>query len=193
MHRTAAALALSLPLSFLAGPAAAGTITEVRVTPNPAVIRAANEPAQVNVEVHVNPGSIITQPCEAIITPGDGTNVPRMVFGVNTKATQIARLRYTKPGTYKVSVAGFGSNGCSGTRTISLTVNAAAAPATGGAAGAAPAATATAAAMPACPAGWSPAANAVSGAKLACRADAVPLSCPQGTTYFSQPGVIGCR
>jgi hypothetical protein len=176
-------------LALVALPAAAGTITDVKVIPNPAVISGTNAPAQVNVQVHVNLGAI-PRNCEVIITPGDGTNVPRMMFGMNT-ANQTAHLRYTKPGNYKITVAGFGSQGCDGSRTIALTVTERSA--SGGGAAPAAATTAAAANMPACPAGWQASANAVSGARLACVVRPVPLTCPQGTTYFSQQGVIGCR
>ena len=119
MKRIRNTAAAALLLAAL--PAAAGTITDVKVIPNPAVISGVNAPAQVNVQIHVNPGAMPGS-CEVIITPGDGTNVPRMMFAMNS-ATQTAHLRYTKPGNYRITVAGFGSNGCNGSRTVALTVN----------------------------------------------------------------------
>jgi len=175
-------------LALAALPAAAGTIGEVRFNRTSDVIRGTNAPALIDVTIRVDTGSLVTGgSCEVIITPGDGTNVPRLMFAMNT-ATQTSHLRYTKPGTYKVTVAGFGSRGCNGRREQTITITQA---------GAAPAAAATApaaaSAMPACPSGWTASANAVSGAKLACVANPVALTCPQGTAYFSQRGVVGCR
>ncbi len=109
------------------------------------------------------------------------------MFARDTSATQVAHLRYTKPGTYKVRVYAYGSRGCEGGRDISITVRQAGVP------GGMQTVASSEPAMPACPAGWSPAPNTVKGARLACRADAVPIACPQGTTYFNQSGVIGCR
>jgi hypothetical protein len=167
-------------------PAAAGNFTDVRANPDRATITATNQPALVNLEVHVSPGSVLLTPCEAIVDPGDGTKVPRLVFSAQGGATQTAHLRYTQPGTYKVRVSGFGSQGCNGWREVTVIITKAGAP------GAAQADANQAPAMPACPAGWKPATD-VGGARLACRAEPVPLACPKGTTYFSQPGVVGCR
>jgi hypothetical protein len=167
-------------------PAAAGHITEVRALPDRATITSTNQPALVNLTVHVSPGSVLLTPCEVIVDPGDGTRVPRLVFSAKDPATQTAHLRYTQPGTYKVRVSGFGSQGCDGGRDVTVIISKA------GASGVAQADTHQASAMPSCPAGWKPATD-VSGARLACRAEPVPLACPKGTTYFSQPGVVGCR
>ena len=120
--------------------------------------------------------------CEALIETGDGGRIP-ISWSIGDSRTKTARYEYKRAGSYRVRVAGSGKDACVGVKEASVTV------------GAPTKAEARTARAPRCPAGWILVEESVKGARYACRArpPAQPLRCPEGTSYFSERGEIGCR
>ncbi len=196
----AAALAAAMPAAF-----AATRIDELAVRPNPAVF-VDGAPPQVEITVSVERGQFDRQPCDVIVETGDGAAATKLGFGLGDTRTKSVRHTYKKPGSYQLKA--LAGSGCTGTRTVGVTVLATPAAAPSPAAGAnvpvepaasvsAPAASvsAPAPAGPGCPAGWWLVPESVQGASYSCRPNlpARPLSCAGGTRYFAEAGVIGCR
>jgi hypothetical protein len=180
-----AALAAAVPAAV-----AATRVDEMVVRPNPAAF-AGSTPPQVEIAVTVSRGAGDRQPCDVKVEPGDGGSASQLSFGIDER-TKSVRYTYQKPGAYQAkAVAGFG---CSGTRTVNVTVQAtpdAAPPASSASAQAEPPAQPGAN----CPAGWWLVPESVQGARYTCRPNlpSRPLNCAAGTGYFSENGVIGCR
>ena len=128
------------------------------------------------------PTPLDIQKCEVSVDLGDGTKPLLISFNVGDKRTKSNRHAYAKPGTYKVRASGAGPTPCDGAKETSVTV--------AGAPGAK-----AAAAAPACPSGWSVVADSVKGNRYTCQANAPakPLACAEGTKYFSEKGLIGCK
>jgi hypothetical protein len=183
-----AALAAAVPAV-----SAATRVDELTVRPNPAAFEGSTPP-QVEIAVTVSRGQFDRQPCDVLVDTGDGAVATRLGFGVADERTKSLSHIYSKPGVYQLkAVAGYG---CSGSRTVSVNIQAtpdAAPPASSAAAAADPAAAQQAGSG--CPAGWWLVPESVQGAQYSCRPNlpARPLPCAGGTRYFSENGVIGCR
>jgi hypothetical protein len=188
-----AALAAAVPAAF-----AATRIDELAVRPNPAVF-VDGAPPQVEITITVERGQFDKQPCDVIVDTGDGAAASRLRFGLGDERAKSLRYAYEKPGAYNVKA--LASSGCTGTRTVGVTIlatpAAAPSPAASVSAPAEPTAsvTAPAPAGPGCPAGWWLVPESVQGARYSCRPNLPPrpLVCSGGTGYFSENGVIGCR
>jgi hypothetical protein len=194
----AAALAAAMPAAF-----AATRIDELVVRPNPAVF-VEGAPPQVEIAVTVDRGQFDKQPCDVIVETGDGAAVTKLRFGLGDERTKSLRYTYKKPGSYQLKA--LAGSGCTGTRSVGVRVLAApeAAPSLPAGetaranASVEPSASVNAPAVPAgpgCPAGWWLVPESVQGASYSCRPNlpARPLTCTDGTRYFSEGGVIGCR
>jgi len=169
---------------------AATRLDDLAVKPNPAVF-ADGVPPRVEIAVTVSRGLSDRLACDVKVEPGDGSKESQLSFGVS-ETTKILHHVYRQPGSYQVkAVAGFG---CSGTRTMIITVRATpeAAPAVSSAS--APVEP-VAPSGPGCPAGWWLVPESVQGGRYNCRPNlpARPLVCAGGTSYFAESGVIGCR
>lgn len=169
---------------------AVGSITSATATPNPATI-VNGLPAPVDITVHVNMGVAFNRTCEVIITSSEGTNLPRLMFGFGQNSTQVVHHHYRAPGTYQVTVKGYGSNGCDGTHNLTVTVQSGSPRVSA----VTPMITAKNNFAPTCPMGWSLIPSSVNGAQYSCRANApqMPLNCGGNTKYFYDNGVIGCK
>jgi hypothetical protein len=101
---------------------------------------------------------------------------------IGDSRTKTTRYEYTRPGTYRIRVAGSGSNGCTGERELTVRV--------GGASRAR-----AAGKPPACPLGWMLVEDSVDGPRYTCRPrpPTRPLRCAEGTAYYAERGEIGCR
>jgi hypothetical protein len=192
MERKAHAWMIGAILACAApAPFAATRVEEVVVRPNPAVF-VDGAPPQVEIAVTVSRGQFDRQSCDVIIEPGDGGSVARLSFGVADERTKSLRYTYQTPGSYQLKA--LGGHGCSGSRSVNVTVRATpdAAPS---------ASSATASGEPAappgasCPPGWWLVPESIDGARYTCRPNlpSRPLTCASGTRYFSENGVIGCR
>jgi len=194
----AAAVAAAMPAAF-----AATRLDELAVRPNPAVF-VDGAPPPVEIVVTVSRGQFDKQPCDVIVDTGDGAAVTKLAFGLGDERTQRLRYTYRKPGSYQLKA--LAGSGCTGTRTVAVTVLATPATAPSPAASGnipaepsasvnTPAASVNAPAGPGCPAGWWLVPESVQGASYSCRPNlpARPLTCAGGTRYFSEGGVIGCR
>jgi len=138
-------------------------------------------PLEALITVSIERPTPLDQNCDAVVDPGDGAS-QTLKYGVGDKRTKTLQHKYAKAGTYKVTVKGIGK--CEGSRETSVTVE-------GGSGKAAPAKAAKAS----CPRGWSVAENSVRENRYTCHANppSKPLSCAEGTKYFYEKGVIGCR
>ncbi len=182
-----AALAAAVPAV-----SAATRVDELAVRPNPAAFEGSTPP-QVEIAVTVSRGQFDRQPCDVLVDTGDGAVATRLGFGVADERTKSLRHIYGKPGVYQLkAVAG---HGCSGSRTVSVTVQATPDAAPAASSAAAPADPAAAQAGSGCPAGWWLVPESVQGAQYSCRPNlpSGPLPCAGGARYFSENGIIGCR
>lgn len=161
---------------------AAPRIESVSVQPNP-VPFTAGKVGDVVIAVSIERPTPLDLRCEATIDPGDGGRELHMSWTLGDSRTKTARYEYRKPGAYVLKVRGSGSNACAGERTLAVKV------------GGAPAKGRATLKAPSCPVGWSLVEDSVSGPRYTCRPrqPVRPLSCPEGTTYFSERGEIGCR
>lgn len=121
--------------------------------------------------------------CDAVIEAGDGTRIP-ISWSLGDARTKTARYEYKQPGSYRVRVAGRGKEACVGLKETTVTIGA---PTPERARSAPP--------PPRCPSGWALVEESVQGASFACRPrpPVQALRCPEGTSYFSERGEIGCR
>lgn len=195
------------PFAFLGAlvsvPASAAIVMDsLSVQPNPATL-VAGAPPLVEITVTVRRSMTDRQNCDVVIEPGDGGRPLLLTFAAGDQRKSV-RYSYSQPGPY--TVRALSANGCSGTRSAALEVRAAGAPS------AAPQPAPPAAIVPvpaaagatssagafgqgACPAGWYMVPESVQGARFTCRPNlpGVPLRCAEGTRYFAENGVIGCR
>jgi hypothetical protein len=200
MKRMAFAWAAGAALAAAMPPASAATrIEDLVVRPNPAAF-VDGAPPQVEIVVTVSRGQFDRQPCDVIVETGDGASVSKLSFGLGDERTKNLRHIYRKPGSYQLKA--LAGSGCTGTRTVGVNVLATpeAAPPSPAGANASPFLSAganapAAQAGPGCPAGWWLVPESVQGASYSCRPNlpARPLTCMDGTRYFSEGGVIGCR
>ncbi|HEY6821954.1 MAG TPA: PKD domain-containing protein [Burkholderiales bacterium] len=140
-----------------------------------------SKPLEALITVSIERPTPLDQSCDAVVDPGDGAP-QTLKYGVGDKRTKTLQHKYARAGTYKVTVKGSGK--CEGLRETSVTVE-------GGSGKAAPAK----AAKTSCPRGWSVAGDSVRDNRYTCHANppSKPLSCAEGTKYFYEKGVIGCR
>lgn len=117
-------------------------IESVSVKPNPVPFKGEQTP-EVVISVTVERPTPLDLTCEASVDPGDGSKAKHMSWELGDRRTRTTRHEYTKPGTYKLVVAGSGRDACAGRREVSVTVGGSAAPAPKAQAGAAQ-----------CPKGW---------------------------------------
>lgn len=172
-------------LAFAALTASAATRLENLVAkPNPAE-------RQVEIEVTVDRGQFDKQGCDVQVAPGDGSAPTRLSFGVADARTKSVRHTYQKDGAYTVRATA--GSGCTGTRSVSVLVGAALAPAAVAPILAEPKPQAPLQAG--CPAGWYLVPESVQGGRYSCRPNlpAQALKCEGGASYFAEGGVIGCR
>jgi hypothetical protein len=172
---------LALALSAAAAPCVATPrIESVSVRPNP-VPFTTGKVGDVVIAVSIERPTPIDLRCEAVVDPGDGGPELHLAWNLGDSRTKTVRYEYKKPGTYRVRVRGSGSNGCTGERQLTVKV--------GGAALRQPPAKAP------CPGGWTLVEDSVDWPRYTCRPrqPTRPLRCPEGTTYFSERGEIGCR
>jgi len=177
-------------VSAASAPLATARREALAVKPNPAVF-AEGVPPRVEIAVTVNRSTTDRQACDVKVEAGDGTKESQLSFGADERTKTVHHV-YKNPGSYQVkAVAGFG---CSGTRTVIVTVRATPEPAPAAPSASAPAEPA-APSGPGCPAGWWLVPESAQGARYNCRPNlpARPLVCTGGTSYFSENGVIGCR
>ena len=146
------------------------------------------EPAerQVQIEVTIDRGRFDKQACEIMVTPGDDSPPTRLSISIGEAVTRTMRHTYKKDGSYTVRVAA--ASGCTGTRTASVLVGSQPADAI-------PPAAPQPRQQAGCPAGWYLVPESVQGARYSCRPNlpAQALRCAEGTSYFAEGGVIGCR
>ena len=195
--RLAAIAALLAPAPALA----AIVMDSLSVQPNPATL-AAGAPPLVEITVTVRRSMTDRHNCDVVIEPGDGGRPLLLTFGPTDQRKSV-RYSYSQPGPY--TVRALSANGCSGTRSAALEVRAAGAPSPAPqpappaaivpVPAAAAASSAGAVAQGACPAGWYMVPDSVQGARFTCRPNLppTPLRCAEGTRYFAENGVIGCR
>src|SRR5258708_2573091 len=170
---------------------AATRVEAVVARPTPAAF-AEGTPRRVEIVVTIGRGQFDRQACDVIIETGDGGGAARLSFGPAEERTKSVRHTYQKPGSYQIkAIAG---SGCTGNRSVSVTILAkpdAAPPPSSANAAAEP----VAPTGPGCPAGWWLAPESVQGARYACRPNlpSKALICTGGTSYFSENGIIGCR
>lgn len=119
--------------------------------------------------------------CDAVIETGDGGRIA-VSWSIGDSRTKTARYEYKRPGTYRVKVAGSGKAACVGVKDVTVSVGTMAKVDAKGR-------------SPRCPGGWLLVDESVQGPSYTCRAraPAQPLRCPEGTTYFTERGEIGCR
>lgn len=159
-----------------AQPAHARRTLEIRdVSPKPATLR--DGVAEVTVSVHAKWGT--PENCSAAVQAEENDIAAPLQFGPGLPQTQEIRLKYTRPGSYKVRVGSSARDGGS-CGTVAQTVVRVI--------GEGP----QKAAAPKCPDGWSMGAS--SGARYTCRLiPPPPLPCEDGTTFYSQGVTMGCR
>ncbi len=170
---------------------AATRIEDVVARPNPAAF-AGSTPPQVEIAVTIGRGQFDRQACDVIVETGDGGGASRLSFGPGDELTKSVRHTYQKPGSYQLkAIAG---SGCTGNRSVNVTILAKP-EATPSPASASAAAESAAPTGPGCPAGWWVVPESVQGARYSCRPNlpSRPLICAGGTSYFSENGIIGCR
>lgn len=171
---------LAFALLLASGAALAATRIENLVVKPEAAER------QVQIEVTIDRGRFDKQACEIMVTPGDDSPPTRLSIGIGDAVTRLVPHTYKKDGSYTVRVAA--ASGCTGTRTASVLVGSQPAAAI-------PAAAAQPRQQAGCPAGWYLVPESVQGARYSCRPNlpAQALRCAEGTSYFAEGGVIGCR
>jgi len=157
---------------------AATRLENLVVKPNPAV-------SDVEIVVTVDRGQFDKQGCTIIVFTGDESSAPKVIpFGIADERAKTLHHFYPKPGAYTVRATA--GSGCTGTRTVSVTIGAAAVEAK---------ASAEKPQQAGCPAGWYLVPESVQAARYSCRPNlpAQALKCEGGTSYFAEGGVIGCR
>jgi len=133
------------------------------------------------ISVSIERPTLLDLNCDALIDPGDGSQIP-ISWNIGDSRTKTTRYEYKRPGNYRIKVAGIGKEACVGVKEASVTVgistkaNAFSNP-------------------PRCPGGWTLVEESVQGARYTCRPrpPIQGLRCPEGTSYFSERGEIGCR
>jgi hypothetical protein len=178
-----ALVALLAACSALAAPPAqAGRTLEVKAVNPSAQALSQNGAASFTLVIHAQG----TDPCLALISAGDGERPRSLQFGPGRPDTQQLRLTFRKAGRYVIDIGPRdGQTDCTKAQAV-VSVH----PEGSDAQPAAKPAAAKVAA--ACPDGWSMATN--DGARFTCRlVPPRPLTCPAGTTYFSQGAQIGCK
>lgn len=157
-------------------------IESVSVRPNP-VPFTTGKVGDVVIAVSIERPTPIDLRCEAAVDPGDGGPEIQLAWNIGDSRTKTARYEYKKPGTYRITVTGSGSNPCTGERAFTVRVGGASARAR------APGR------RPSCPLGWVLLEDSVDGPRYTCRPrqPTRPLRCAEGTSYFSERGEIGCR
>lgn len=147
---------------------------EIRdVSPKPVALR--DGVAEVTVSVYAKWGT--PENCSAAIQAEENTIPAPLRFGPGLPQTQEIRLKYTRPGNYKVRVGGTTGDGACGTTAQTVVRVIGEGPQK---------------AAPMCPDGWTMASN--DGTHFTCSLTPPrPLACPAGTTYFSQGTQIGCK
>ena len=181
MRRTAL---LAVAAWTVAAPAlATPRIESVSVRPNP-VPFTTGKVGDVVIAVSIERPTPIDLRCEASVDPGDGGPEIQLAWNIGDSRTKTARYEYRKPGTYRIKVAGSGSNACTGERELTVRVGGASARARPLGKG-----------PPSCPLGWVLVEESVDGPRYTCRPrpPTRPLRCAEGTSYFSERGEIGCR
>ena len=185
---------ISLSLALAAPAAQAATqVDALSVLPNPATVHGSG-PAQVEMTVEVNRGQFDRQACDVLIETGDG-NPPIHLSFARGDERKTVRYAFTTPGSYTVrAVAAYG---CSGTRTVNVSVYGAgySAPPAAAVAPGGPAMAPETAPAGGCPTGWYVVPESVQGSRYQCRPNLppTPLQCAAGTSYFADNGAIGCR
>jgi hypothetical protein len=164
-------------LLFATAASAATRLESLVVKPDPAE-------RQVQIEVTIDRGRFDKQPCEIMVTPGDDSPPTRLSIATGDAVTRIVPHTYKKDGAYTVRAAA--ASGCTGTRSASVLV------------GSQPQAAVPSAAprrQAGCPAGWYVVPESVQGGRYSCRPNLPQqaLRCEDGTSYFAEGGVIGCR
>jgi hypothetical protein len=131
------------------------------------------------ISVSIERPTLLDLNCDALIDPGDGGRIP-LSWSIGDSRTKTARYEYKQAGNYRVRVAGSGKEACVGLKEATITVGTPKAEAKG---------------TPRCPPGWTLVDESVKGGRYTCRArpPAQALRCPEGTSYFSERGEIGCR
>jgi hypothetical protein len=176
MRVVVAATAIVLAASALAAP----RLESVQVKPNPVPVEA-GKATEVVISVSIDRPTPLDIACDAQIDAGDGGKVP-MSWRLADRRTKNARYQYSKPGTYRLKVAGTGKDACNGLRELTVVVGS-------------PSQAKAAPPVSKCPAGWTLVEESAKGARYTCRANtpAQALRCTEGTSYFSERGEIGCR
>jgi hypothetical protein len=173
--RIACTALLAACVVLAAQPAHARRTLEIRdVSPKPAALR--DGVVEVTVSVQAKWGT--PENCSAAVQAEENEVPAPLRFGPGLAQTQEIRLKYTRPGNYKVRVGGTTGDGACGTtaQTVVRVI------------GEGP----QKAAAAKCPDGWSMGAS--SGARYTCRLiPPQPLACEEGTTFYSQGVTIGCR
>lgn len=162
-------------------------ITGLTVSPNPVTI--GQGLVRVSIEVKTTRPYSLLKPipdCEVDVVTSSGQTLPhvRVPGGIGYSADLSSAVSVVIPAREgEIELRTYAVNGsCSGEASTKLKiVNAAATPQ-------------AAAPKPVCPTGWSLLEGSVSGAKYQCKVrPPSKLQCKDGTSYFEEPGLIGCR
>jgi PKD domain len=160
--------------------ASAGAATAAPRLDSVSVQVLAGKGTDVVISVSIERPTLLDLSCSASIEAGDGGRIA-ISWNIGDSRTKTARYEYTRPGSYRVRVAGAGKDACVGVKEATVNVGTAKGEAKAG--------------TPRCPSGWALVDDSVHGPRFTCRArpPAQPLRCPEGTTYFAEGGEIGCR
>lgn len=109
-------------LGLAAMPAlAAPQLQGVAVMPNPVPFQADKTP-EVMITVTIERPTPFDFTCDAAVDPGDGGRELNISWSVGDRRSKTTRHQYRKPGRYKLTVTGSGSDPCGGKREVMVTV-----------------------------------------------------------------------